>query len=46
MNELNIINSKFNTFEPDQLVRTIFYREKNFDDSNLEIITATINSNY
>ena len=47
MNELNIINSKFNTLEPDQLVRTIFYGEKNFDnDSNLEIITATINSNY
>ena len=44
MNELNSKNSKFNTLEPDELVRTILYGDKNFDnDSNLKILTATIN---
>ena len=38
MNELNSVNSKFNTLEPDELVRTIFYGDKNFDsDSSLNI---------
>ena len=44
MNELNSTNSKFNTLEPDKLVRTIFYRDKSFDnDSNLKILTAITN---
>ena len=44
INELNSINSKFNTFEPDELVRIILYGDKNFDNhSHSKIITATIN---
>ena len=43
INELNSINSKFNTLETDELVRTIFYGDNNFDsDSNFKILTATI----
>ena len=37
MNELNSINSKFNTLKLDELVRTILYADKNFDNvSNFE----------
>ena len=37
MNELNSINSKFNTLELDELIRTILYADKNFDnDSNFK----------
>ena len=37
MNELNCINSKFNTLELDELIRTILYPDKNFDnDSNFK----------
>ena len=44
MNELNSIDSKFNTKELDELVRTILYLVKKFDnDSNFKILTATIN---
>ena len=44
MNELNTINSKFNTLEPNELVKTKLYGDKNFDnDSNLKILTGTIN---
>ena len=44
MNELNSINSKFNTLELDELVRTILYGDQNFDnDSSFKILTATIN---
>ena len=44
MNELNSINSTFNTLEPDELVRTILYGDKNFDnDSELKILTLIIN---
>ena len=44
MNELNRINSKFNTLELDELVRTILYGDKHFDnDSNFKMLTATIN---
>ena len=44
MNELNSIDSKFNTKELDELVRTILYGVKKFDnDSNFKILTATIN---
>ena len=44
MNELNSINSKFNTLEPDELIRTILYGDKNFDNySSFKILTATIN---
>ena len=44
MNELNIINHKLNTLEPNELVTTIHYGDKNFDnDSNLKILTLTIN---
>ena len=44
MNELNSIDSKFSTKEPDELVRTILYRVKKFDNvSNFKILTATIN---
>ena len=43
INELNSINSIFNTLQPDALVRTILYGDKIFDnDSNLNILTATI----
>ena len=42
--KLNSINSKFNTLEPDELLRIIFYEDKNFcSDSNFKILTATIN---
>ena len=44
MNELNSTNSKSSTLEPDELVRTILYGDKNFDnDSNLKILTLTTN---
>ena len=44
MNELNSKNSKFNTLEPDELVRTILYGDKNVNnDSNLKILTVNIN---
>ena len=44
MNELDSINSTFNTLEPDELVRTILYGDKNFDyDPDLKILTLTIN---
>ena len=44
INELNSINSKFNTLEPIELTRTILYGDKNFDnDSNCKILTASIN---
>ena len=44
MNELNSTNSKFKTLEPVELVRTILYGEKRFDnDSNFKILTPTIN---
>ena len=44
MNELNSTNSKSDTLEPDELVRTILYGDENFDnDSNLKILTVTIN---
>ena len=37
MNELNSINSKFKTLEPDELIRTILYGDANFDnDTNLK----------
>ena len=37
MNELNSINSKFNTLELDELIITILYTDKNFDnDSNFK----------
>ena len=29
MNELNSVNNKFNTLEPDELIRIIVYRDKN-----------------
>ena len=42
--KLNSINSKFNTLEPDELLRIIFYEDKKFcSDSNFKILTATIN---
>ena len=44
MYELNTINSKFNILEPNELVKTKLYEDKNFDnDSNLKILTGTIN---
>ena len=44
MNELNSTNSKSSTLEPDELVRTILYGDKYFDnDSNLKILTLTTN---
>ena len=44
MNELSCINSKFNTLEFDELVRTTLYGDKHFDnDSNLKMLTVTIN---
>ena len=37
MNELNSINSKFNTLKLDELIRTILYTDKNFNnDSNFK----------
>ena len=37
MNELNSINSKFNTLKLDELIRTILYADENFDnDSNFK----------
>ena len=44
MNELNSTNSKSSTLESDELVRTILYGDKYFDnDSNLKILTLTTN---
>ena len=44
VNELNSINSKNNTVESDELIRTTLSEDKNFDnDSSFKILTATIN---
>ena len=43
MNKVSSIISKFSTIKLDELVRIIFYGDKNFDnDSGLRILTATI----
>ena len=37
MNELGSVNRKFNTLDLDELIRTILYVDKNFDnDSNFK----------
>ena len=44
MNEWDIINSKFNTLKPKEIIRTILYWDKNFNnDFNFKILSATIN---
>ena len=48
MNELKSINNKFNTLEPDEVVRTILYGNKNFDneskDHSLKVYRLRISS--
>ena len=38
MNEFNSVNDKFNTLEPNEPVRAILYRDKNFDNEPVRTI--------